>query len=166
MIRLEEQGVRFQLRVAGVAVHDGRVLLHQAEHEDFWSVPGGRAELLETSRSTLLREMREEIGAEVRVGRLLWIVECFFTHQGETYHELCLYYLMELPPGSEALERESFESEDCGVGLEFRWFPLDELSGLHMLPGFLREALRELPAHPVHVVSDERGRWRPITCRG
>jgi hypothetical protein len=42
MLSSGEGGLRLHSRVAGVAVSRGRVLLHPAEHEDFWSLPGGR----------------------------------------------------------------------------------------------------------------------------
>ena len=40
----------------------GRILLHRADYEDFWSLPGGRVEMLEDSREALRREMLEELG--------------------------------------------------------------------------------------------------------
>jgi ADP-ribose pyrophosphatase YjhB (NUDIX family) len=72
MIRLEEGDNCFNYRIVGVGVHENSVLLHQEEGEDFWALPGGRAEFGETAEQTLKREMREEIGAEIEVVRLLW----------------------------------------------------------------------------------------------
>src|SRR5688500_18801281 len=62
-------------RVAGVCVHEGHVLLHREEQDDFWVLPGGRPLLFEASPDTLVREMEEEIAARVEVLRLLCIVE-------------------------------------------------------------------------------------------
>ena len=47
VINFTEDGKRFNYRVVGVALHNGRVLLHKNETEHFWSLPGGRGELLE-----------------------------------------------------------------------------------------------------------------------
>ncbi len=77
------QQLRFHYRVAGVATHDGRVLLHRSENDDFWSLPGGRTQHSESAAAALRREMREELGAEVTVVRLLWVVENFFRERGE-----------------------------------------------------------------------------------
>ncbi len=73
----------FQMRVAGIAFRNGHVLVHRATHEKFWTFPSGRAEIGERSEETLAREMVEELGAEVSVGRLLWVVENFFHYEGK-----------------------------------------------------------------------------------
>src|SRR5689334_20866446 len=97
MIRFDQGNYRFNYRVVGVAIHDGRVLLHQGEGESFWTLPGGRAELGESAEQTLQREMREELEIEIEIVRLLWVVENFFRFDQKNYHELSLYFLMRLP---------------------------------------------------------------------
>lgn len=69
MITFARENTRFTYRIVGVTIEDGRVLLHQAEGDDFWALPGGRAELLEPAEATLRREMREELDIEVEVVR-------------------------------------------------------------------------------------------------
>src|SRR5262245_28429314 len=103
MIRLDQGNRRFNYRVVGVAIHDGSVLLHRAEHESFWTLPGGRAEHGETAEQTIRREMLEEIATGVLVDRLLWVVENFFEYEGVSYHELALYFLIHFRPGSTPL---------------------------------------------------------------
>ena len=68
MIALQQSHLHY--RVAGVATHGGRVLLHRSENDDFWSLPGGRPQYSESAAAALRREMREELGAEVTVQAL------------------------------------------------------------------------------------------------
>ena len=154
MIRFDQDNRRFNYRVVGVAIHDGRVLLHRAEGEPFWTLPGGRAEHGETAEETLTREMREELGVDVEVERLVWIVENFFDYDRWRYHEIALYFLMRLPPGSAPLGAEAFDGVDGAVTLRFRWFPLvqEVLAGLPLQPAFLPGALVDLPSAPAHIV--------------
>lgn len=159
MITFSENGVRFNCRIVGVAIHNSRVLLHRAEWDDFWSLPGGRAELLEPSAETLRREMCEELDAQVAVERLLWIVENFFEYRGERFHELALYFLMTLPEDWPRLQQESFFGDEIfhsdGEGdlrLIYRWFPLASLDTTRLYPTFLRQGLQALPATPLHVM--------------
>jgi ADP-ribose pyrophosphatase YjhB (NUDIX family) len=154
MIRLEEGNNRFNYRVVGIAINENRVLLHKADGDNFWALPGGRAEFGEPSEQTLKREMKEEIGTEVEVVRLLWFVENFFTYAGYRYHEIALYFLMRLPATCKYLDQGSFEGEDAGVKLTFQWFPHQPeiLSGLPLLPSFLQTAIQKLPESVQHVI--------------
>ena len=155
MIRFENGNEIFNYRVVGVAVHQGSVLLHQAEGDPFWVLPGGRAEFGEPAEQTLLREMREEIDTDVEVVRPLWFVESFFTYADSRDHELALYFLMSLPINSKYLVKPGpFQAVDGETQLTFRWFSRqpEVLSALPLLPSFLQTALQTLPESIQHVI--------------
>ena len=153
MITFERDDVRFTYRVAGVALHNGRVLLQQDPKEGLWILPGGRAELLEPAAEGLRREMMEELATEVAVVRLLWVVENFFDDNGGAHHEVGLYFLMTFPDSS-PLYRETgpIEAREEGVKLVCWWQPLEELDGVDLKPSFLVDALRAIPESTQHVV--------------
>ena len=155
MIRFDQGNQCFNYRIVGVAMHEGRVFLHQGEGEDFWTFPGGRAEFGETAEQTLKREMREELGAEIEVVRLLWLVENFFAYDNFDYHEIALYFLMRFPPTSQYLTQPGpFYGAEGDIKLTFQWFPqhLETLVGLPLLPDFLPTALQALPTSVQHLV--------------
>ncbi|MBF6595557.1 MAG: NUDIX hydrolase [Thermaceae bacterium] len=145
MIVLEQNGIRFNYRVAGVAIKNAQVLLCCTSDGDFWYLPGGRVELGEESRAALRREMQEELGLEVEVSRMVWVSENFFEQGGKTVHELGLYYLMEVPlePSSQPFVLSN---------LTFAWFPLSQLHGLNLQPEFLKTTLKALPVRAKHIV--------------
>ena len=154
MICFDEGGRRFTYRIVGVAIHDGMVLLHRAGNEPFWALPGGRAEMGETAEQTIRREIQEELATGVEVVRLLWLVENFFDHEGLSYHELGLYFLVRFPAASKPLKQNAFESMDGDTRLHFKWFPIHEqtLFSLPLLPSFLATDLSKLPASVTHIV--------------
>lgn len=152
MITFEKDGKQFNHRVVGVAIHEGQVLLHRAEWEDFWSLPGGRVELLEASPDALRREMREELGIEIEVDRPLWVAENFFQYGGKAFHELGLYFLISFPHDSPLYHTASFEGNEADVPLLFQWFPLAALSGMRLYPSFLSTGLQTLPNTIQHIV--------------
>jgi ADP-ribose pyrophosphatase YjhB (NUDIX family) len=149
----ENQAVQFNYRVVGIVIHNGRVLAHRGEDEGFWTLPGGHAELLEPAALTLKRELREELGIEVEVGRLVWVVENFFTWNTRRWHEIALYFLVQLSPTAPIITRtEAFGGSEAASKLRFRWFDLDQLMDLELYPGFLRRELRAIPATTTHIV--------------
>ncbi|HEY4168886.1 MAG TPA: NUDIX domain-containing protein [Reyranella sp.] len=56
--------------IKGIVIHERRVLLLLNERGE-WDLPGGRPDSGEDHRAALVREVREEAGLEVEVGRLL-----------------------------------------------------------------------------------------------
>ncbi len=156
MIAFVVGDTRFVYRVAGVCLYEDHVLIHCFNgDETMWALPGGRVEMLEPSAEALEREMREELGVEASVGRLLWVVENFFRWEdGRHAHELGLYYLLALPEGCPLLDTtRSLERAEEGLLMQFRWQPLDALADVPLQPAFLRAALRHLPPHVEHIVN-------------
>ena len=155
MISFDQGNQRFNFRVVGVAIHNDKVLLHQADGDSFWSLPGGRVEFGEAAEETLRREMREELDVEIEVVRLLWLVENFFVYDGKNYHELSPYFLMRLPESSPYLtEPGPYKCAETGSNLIFRWFPNtpETLAKLPVLPAFLQVELQTLPETTRHIV--------------
>ncbi len=74
----------FSYRVAGICIHDGMVLLQKPTNDEEFAFPGGHVAFGETHEQTLIRECKEEIGADISVGALKWIGEIFFPWGGKT----------------------------------------------------------------------------------
>ncbi len=152
MICFDKDDTRFNYRIAGIAIHNEHVLLNRLEETDFWFLPGGRAELRETSLVSLEREMREELGEEVNVQRLVWIAETFFQTR-QFYHELALYFLMAFTPTSPIYQQNGpFFGLEEKPRLIYQWFPLRDLASITLKPAFLITGLQSLPASPTHIL--------------
>jgi len=157
----------FGLRSAGIMLDKlGRVLLCRVadDDEELWMIPGGSAELHETSEETLMREFVEEADFEIKIQRLLWIEENFFIHEGVNWHGLGLYFLVtpKDPSGKWELDEFYGQENDLADGKEhpliFRWFNRSDLHKVNLLPSEHRELLKAIPDHPthlVHVTADE-----------
>ena|SRR5215216_509546 len=161
MIAFDVEGVRFNYCVGGFCVVDGQVLLQRADFEDFWYLPGGRPEPLETSRETLVREIIEELGVEVEVHELLWIVENFFQYNNKSFHELGLYYLITFPSvcSINDLSKTHCGTEPGGIELIYQWFPVNSLDEVRLFPKFLRTSLAKPPSVLEHVVQETETLW-------
>ena len=161
VISYARNNFKFKYRIVGIALHDGRALLHQLEGDNYWSFPGGNGEFFEESAQTLRREMMEEISENVSVERLLYVTENFFEIEGSSYHELGFYFLISFLPHSPILKQtqpfygvEHFEFEEPKK-LIFQWVPLEQLETMEVYPTFLRTALSDLPTHTQHIVVND-----------
>ena len=108
--------------VAGVLVQDGTILAarrtHPPELAGLWECPGGKVEPDEAETDALVRELAEELGIEVRVGRRIG-PECDIGH-GYVLHA----YLVELISGTPSPR----------VHDAIRWVGTDEVGDLQWLP--------------------------------
>ena len=68
-----------QIEVVAAIIHrDGKIFATQRGYGDFkdwWEFPGGKMEAGETAEEALVREIREELSAEIRVDELICTVE-------------------------------------------------------------------------------------------
>lgn len=113
--------------VAAVICQGGRVFATQrgyGEWKDWWEFPGGKMEAGETPEAALKREIREELSAEISIGRLLGTVE----HDYPAFHLTMHCYLCSLL--SEALRLNEHEAA--------RWLAKEELDGVRWLPADLQ----------------------------
>ncbi|MEE6258034.1 NUDIX hydrolase [Plantactinospora sonchi] len=58
---------------AAIFDHDGRILLVDPTYKEFWNLPGGGVDAGESPRAACRREVREELGLDVRIGSPLLV---------------------------------------------------------------------------------------------
>ncbi|MGN0673462.1 MAG: (deoxy)nucleoside triphosphate pyrophosphohydrolase [Anaerovoracaceae bacterium] len=109
--------------VAAIIIKDGRVFATQrgyGEFKDGWEFPGGKIEQGESREDALVREIKEELDADIRVGSLLETVE----YDYPTFHLTMHCFFCELISEDIVLR----EHEDA------RWLSDDELGTVDWLP--------------------------------
>ena len=115
----------------GVCAADGKVLLCKAKGGKSTYLPGGHIEFGETAAEALVREMKEETGLDVRVGRFLGVQENSFLQHGEKHCEINLVYEMSLLPGRGGADAAVDAVEPW---IEFEWRAADDLASANLLP--------------------------------
>jgi ADP-ribose pyrophosphatase YjhB (NUDIX family) len=142
----------FNYRTCGVISDGKRLLLHRRKGDDFWALVGGRVQMLEPSDIALKREIKEELGEEIEINRLLWMVENFFSFEDKHYHEISTIYLVTLEKKSWIMDQMDFFNGVEDERLIYKWFNFDELSSLDIRPSFLKEKLISLPNNTNHII--------------
>ena len=109
--------------VAAIICKEDKIFATQrgyGEWQDWWEFPGGKMEVGETPEEALVREIREELSAEISVGELLTTVE----YDYPAFHLTMHCFLCTLV--GEALHLNEHEAA--------RWLTKDELDSVKWLP--------------------------------
>lgn len=142
----------FSYRVAGICVHDGKILLQSCDGDPGYAFPGGHVAYGETHAQTLEREFMEETGLEIRVDSLKWIGELFFPWGERPCQQICLYYQVSLKDTENLDSSSGFDGQEemdhNRFRLHFHWIPIDEL---HTIPLYPPEGVEYLQ-HPSDAV--------------
>ena len=144
-VRIDSSEGKFKFRVCGILKVNDKYLTVKIQDNDFYCLPGGHVELGEDTDSAVLREMKEELGYEVKIERLVTIIQNFFKDKaGKVFHELGYYYIVE-PKNIKDVNLEDYvlTENDKGkiVRLEFKWVTLDQLKQERFLPEVLKEQI-------------------------
>lgn len=111
--------------VAAVIRKDDRIFATQrgyGEFKDGWEFPGGKIEPGETPQQALVREIREELETEIRVGDLIDTIE----YDYPTFHLSMDCFWCEIVEGSlELKEHEAAKWLDRESLYTVDWLPAD-----------------------------------------
>jgi len=148
----------FSYRVAGICIRNGRVLLQKPTNDPGFAFPGGHAVFGETNEQTLIREFREELGADIKVGTLKWVGEVFFPWGNRRCHQICLYYTVEMiggdvPEQGMFLGKEHFQ--DRNFDIEFHWISLGDVKNILLYPSNCAELLGKTDSGVQHFIYRE-----------
>ena len=112
------------VRVVAAVIRDGDQIFATArgygEYKGWWEFPGGKIEAGETPEEALVREIREELDTEIRVGVLIDTIECDYP----TFHLSMDCFWAEVVAGRLVLK----EAEDA------RWLTRETLESVQWLP--------------------------------
>ena len=97
-ISFQMENEKFNYRVCAIIISDNRILAMKDERSPYYYLPGGRVAMGETAEHAVIRELKEELGVTATIARPLWLNQAFFTEDVDKlrYHELCLYFLMDI----------------------------------------------------------------------
>lgn len=119
----------------------GRVLISRRSDSGWFNLPGGGVESHESAPEGLVREVREETGLEVAIGRLIGL------YAKPQKHEMVLTFEARVTGGTLQPSDEADLHE---------WVTPDLLSERQVLPKHLERIQDALRAEPAAIVKDQR----------
>ncbi len=146
-ISFNQENQKFNYRVCAMIISENRILAMHDERSPYFYLPGGRVKMGETAEQAVVRETWEELGVTLKIARPLWLNQAFFTEDvdGIRYHELCIYFLMDIS-NTDLLERgDSFTLTEGKHTHTFEWLAFDRLKDEYFYPIFLKKQIFDLP---------------------
>ena len=139
---------KFNYRVCAIIIYNGRILAMHDGRSPFYYLPGGRVQMGETAEGAVVREMKEELGVTAKVVRPLWLNQAFFNEDVSkiNYHELCIYFLMDVSDTDLLSRGEKFTVNEGEKTLTFEWLAFERLKDEYFYPLFLKEEIFNLPS--------------------
>ena len=137
------------IRVVAAVIRNGDKILATArgygDYKGWWEFPGGKIEEGETPQQALVREIREELTAEIAVGDLIQTVE----YDYPSFHLSMDCFSAEVESGRLELK----EAEDA------RWLTADQLDEVKWLPADMEliEPIRQILAKRMTLAYYEEG---------
>lgn len=129
--------------VSRAVVYDperGALLLVRNRSDDYWYIPGGG---WEAARENILecaaREVKEETGLDVAVGRLLYMQEFHASPERVIFEPFFLATVI----GSSVLDASHIDTDPDGSVGEARWFTKAELEAVEVYPRAFKERFWE-----------------------
>lgn len=147
-----------ELIARAVLISHDCVLMCQNLKKGYYYLPGGHIDPDESAAEAVARELMEEAGLKVRVGRLLAVAEVAFGKSAKRTQEINLVFHVE-----HGGRRRRSDMASPVVSLErhlgFAWLPLDRLPGLDVRPAILAKWLGDRRA----MVSGAEGGKRVVS---
>ena len=132
---------KFNVRSAAVIRYKDNYLISKREDKDYYSIPGGRINFGEDSKSAILRELKEELDWDTPDAKLVRIIENFFTFKdGVFFHEYLFIYLIDV--SEEYFKRGNFINLENPL-MHMEWYKKDDYKKLDIRPNMIKDIIND-----------------------
>ena len=142
-------------RSVGILVRDSKILVQRDKDGTEYALPGGHVKIGETAEASIIREYKEETGADITCGRIIWVDESFWKWGEKDSHTIAFYFLVSLQNSLDIPDNGEFFSQKDNCDVVLKWMSLDELGGITIYPTYLKDKISNIADGIEHFVYKE-----------
>lgn len=146
-IRYKENNYQFHYRTSAIIYNKDKtkILLFKSSNRDFYMLPGGKVNELESSEDALKREVQEETGLEINIIDFKCFSECVVTDKEMTYQQVEAIYEASY---NDEINNDEFNGLE-GNWILFKWFNINNLDNILIEPKGIKDILKNYRNHIV-----------------
>ncbi len=146
-IRYKENNYQFHYRTSAIIYNKDKtkILLFKSSNRDFYMLPGGKVNELESSEDALKREVKEETGLEISIIDFKCFSECVVTDKETTYQQVEAIYEASY---NDEINNDEFNGLE-GNWILFKWFNINDLDNVLIEPKEIKDILKNNKNHIV-----------------
>ena len=126
-ITIDVEDYKLNVRAGVVIMHNNKILLHRNKNSDHYAMIGGRVEIGENSEQTIKREVKEELGKEIKITGYVSTIENFFEMKGSKYHEIMFIYKAEFENDEDQKIENTLQNIEGKDYLQYEWIELNKI---------------------------------------
>ena len=152
-LTIDVEGYKLNIRVAGIIIHNNKILTHRDINKDHYCLPGGRIEIGETSEQAIKREIKEELGKDVEIIEYKSTIENFFEFENNKYHEIYFLYKIEFVNEEDKKINYTIHNVEGKQYLQYEWLELNKINKYNILPICLKDIISDKEGL-IHVINN------------
>lgn len=134
----------FNHRVAAVIINDNKILAQKNPIDNTYYLVGGRVSFGESTAEALVREIKEELNIDIENYRPLWVNECYFKDNGIDFHEIGMYYLVDVSDTDFSLYEQKFETKEQNRTNFYEWLDISNIDDKILYPKFIKDEINNI----------------------
>ena len=141
-LKIKTEAEEFHVRTCGIIKQENKFLIMRVNKTPYYHIPGGHIEIGEDSKQAVIREIKEEIGCDVKEAILFSIEENFWTRNNKKCHGIEFYYIIKPKQQLQMQDCEKIENDKGEEKLlHFKWVTLEELKEIDLRPSNIKDML-------------------------
>lgn len=145
----------FNHRVAAVIIENNKILAQKNNAENEYYLVGGRVKFGENTQNALKRELKEELNITVNDFKPLWINEAFFIEKNKKFHEICMYYFVDISKTNFNCFEDVFQTQENNRTNTYQWLDIDNLDNITLYPKFLKDEIKNQNEYLKLIITEE-----------